>query len=130
MKKSELKVLIREVIEEMGADKLHDIDIIAGEIIVAIEGQVNEDSLRLRCKSGNHYDISLDPDEYAKAYFNEINMAQVINKEIVRAYHTDKNVYGATLVFVGKDNSKGTIHIENENNGYYGFSYHVTKGRN
>lgn len=130
MKKSELRQLIREVINEM-SDKMRDVDIVAGETIVSIDGKVKDESLRLHCHNGVYYDIdvSYDYGNDSHAFISEISMNSIIGSKIVEAYHEDKDSYGVTLVFVDNNNRKGTITIQHDHNGYYGFSYYVTKGQ-
>lgn len=119
------------VSEVYGSQKLDDIDIINGETIIAIEGNVKDKSLRLKCKSGNYYDIDVDddgPQNDSDAYISEINMDKVIGRQIVDARHDGKSREGVTLKFMTKQLQLGTIEIQHDHNGYYGFSYHVTKG--
>ena len=131
MKRSELKQLIREVVSEVyGSQKLDDIDIMNGETIVEIEGKIGDQSLRLKCRSGNFYDIEVDddgPQNDSHAFISEIDMDKIIGREITDARHHGKDTYGVTLNFMTKRLQLGSITIDHKHNGYYGFSYHVTK---
>jgi hypothetical protein len=129
VKRSELKSLIREALEEMSQNKLEDIDIIKGEVIQSFDGAVKDDSMTIRCASGNSYEIQTWPDEYASAWISEINLDKLIGKKIVEAYHDGKDCFGVTLIMKAEDGNVGHVTIEADHNGYYGFSYQVTKSQ-
>lgn len=120
-----------QIDNEEGYNKLLDIDVLNGETIVSIEGQVKDSFLRLHCKSGKVYDINIEDDgdggNDSHAFISDIDMDKVIGRKIVDARHEDKDSYGVTLKFMTKEMQLGTITIQHDHNGYYGFSYHVSK---
>ncbi len=125
---------VRAMIDEKESyNKMLDVDILKGETITKIEGEIKDSYLRLICKSGNVYDINIDDDSDggndSHAYISGIDMDKVIGRKIVDARHEDKDSYGVTLKFMTKEMQLGTITIQHDHNGYYGFKYYVTKGR-
>jgi hypothetical protein len=127
---SSVSDLKKQIADKENEHKKGDIDIINGETIIAIEGSVGDKGLRLKCKSGNSYDIDVDddgPQNDSNAYISAIDMGKVMGRQIVDAQHADKDNEGVVLKFMTKRLQLGTITIQHDHNGYYGFSYSVTK---
>lgn len=58
------------------------------------------------------------------AYFERIDFAEIIGKEIIGVEEQGHTSYGVLLILKTKD-GKGEIDITHEHNGYYGFNYEI-----